>query len=404
MAQPKPSRVAMRIYYWIRSWHSRLVALFLLGRIRSGTSSSSSSTSDTYFFVMGLVALLVLLVGGLAVAVGVGSAVIWLYKHSQCYSREAGVTWHEGAAHSMRRPCPAVNYETLPTTTSEANSSHKPHICMTTLSDGGAQTSWWDAMVSGCRNFNDVAPLTWPNQQRYAQRHGYTAQENSHLLDPSRPPAWSKIRAAQHMLDLPAASSTATATQQKQYKCDWVLWLDADVVIMNSSIALESLIPADPNIHMVVTSDRRFTANSGVWLLRNNDWSRQFLSDWWNMKTWVRQKGLSLSGDNDAFGHLVRQRLQLDERTWTAATAAAAASTNAHIRMPARCNMNSFGAFVTDPALSDPAIFNSLNDEMDEKPEWYQSELFYHAGDFIAHASGIDQKGIGVEFLLQRAT
>jgi len=218
------------------------------------------------------------------------------------------------------------------------------------------------------------------------------------------------------MLDLVVPSVKQSSTtiqhqqQRQQYLCDWVLWLDADVVIMNSSVALESLLPVDPNIHMVVTSDRRFTANSGVWLLRNSDWSRQFLNDWWNMKAWVRQKGLSLSGDNDAFGHLVRQRLQLAERTWTAAAAAEAASNHAHIRMPARCNMNSFGVFVTDPALSDPAAFrsnlngNNNNNNKNENPEWYQSDLFYHAGDFIAHASGIDQKAIGVEFLLQRAT
>ena len=162
-----------------------------------------------------------------------------------------------------------------------------------------------------------------------------------------------------------------------------------------------------PNkVHLVVTSDRRFTANSGVWLLRNSEWSRQFLDDWWNMKSWVRSKGLCLSGDNDAFGHLVRQRLHLDEKTWTAAQASDAAA-QGPIRMPARCNMNSFGVFVTDPALSVAANADSsapLEFAAKGPPEWYQSDQFYHAGDFIAHASGIDQKGVGVEFLLQRAT
>ena len=248
--------------------------------------------------------------------------------------------------------------------------------------------------MASCRNFNDVAALTWPNHQRYAQRHGYTARENSALLDPSRPPAWSKIRAVESMLDL----------QQQQQQCDWILWLDADVVIMNSTIPLETLIPTDPNVHLIVTADRRFTANSGVWLLRNSDWSRQFLRDWWNSRSYVRRKGLSLSGDNDAFGHLVRQRLHLDEATWTAAQAADAARNDPHLRMPARCNLNSFGVFVSQESpqqqrLSDPIAVRNAKD----KPEWFESELFYHAGDFMAHASGMDQKTRGVQLLLQRA-
>ena len=271
--------------------------------------------------------------------------------------------------------------------------------------------------MASCRDFHSVATRTWPNQQRYAQRHGYTARENSALLDPSRPPAWSKIRAVQFMLDLvvvvpvlesssnepdSASASGRNAAAQRHYHCDWVLWLDADVVIMNSSIPLESLIPVDPNIHLIVTADRRFTANSGVWLLRNSAWSRQFLQDWWELRSYVRPKGLSLSGDNDAFGHLVRQRLQLPEESWTAVQAADAAQIDPHIRMPARCNLNSFGVFVTNIQESDPVI--PMDKSEKKLPEWYQSDLFYHAGDFIAHASGIDQKSLGVELLLQRAT
>lgn len=357
-----------------------------------------------------MILLLCWLLGGMLWSVG--RNVVWLYKHAQCYSREAGVTWHEGAAHVMTRICPRVNYETILTSTSTAiNTNSKPRVCMTTLSDGGVSVdddnnnkSWWARFMARCRDFDTVAARTWPNQQRYAQRHDYTARENSALLDPTRPPAWSKIRAVQSMLNL--ADPEKTQSQgEPHYHCDWVLWLDADVVIMNSSIPLESFIPVDPNIHLIVTADRRFTANSGVWLLRNSAWSRQFLQDWWELRSYVRPKGLSLSGDNDAFGHLIRQRLHLPEHDWTASQAADAAKVDPHIRMPARCNLNSFGVYVTNVLLSDPAtVMKGEGGTPEKRPEWYESDLFYHAGDFIAHASGIDQKSLGVEFLLQRAT
>jgi hypothetical protein len=172
------------------------------------------------------------------------------------------------------------------------------------------------------------------------------------------------------------------------------MWLDADVVIMNSSVKIDSLLPSsEQEIDLVVTTDRRFTANSGAWIIRNSPWGREFLNEWWEMRQFVRPKGLSLSGDNDAFGHMVRKRVGLTKYPTEEEFQQAAAAKTSRIRMPARCNFNSFGVFLSkDVDLS-----------KDPKPEWYLSDKFYHDGDFIAHASGIDQKNVGVKLLLQRA-
>jgi len=180
---------------------------------------------------------------------------------------------------------------------------------------------------------------------------------------------------------------------------------------MNSSIRLESIIPSpsqgrsriaagsnnndatatttttttdddDVGIDLVVTHDRKFTANSGAWLIRNSQWSIQFLDDWWNMKTWIRRSGLSLSGDNAAFGHLIDQHIAkagavtAQNKGGVPATTASTDNNgtgsraeevkgqlrgnsivsssdrqlsqhqHGHIIMPARCNFNSFGNFV----------------------------------------------------------
>lgn len=325
-------------------------------------ASIASSYKDLVIFILAIICFIFVCVGTFAI--------IWFYQHTECFVREAVTTWRDGQAHSMKRVCPNVPYTTIDL---EGALGDPSRICLTTLKDTGHTKV--SSRFMRCRNFDAVD--TFPNHEAYAKKHGYTIVDNSPLLDQSRPPAWSKILAVQAMM--------------KNYNCHWVMWLDADVVIMNSSIKLESIIPQEKHIDLLVTTDRKFTANSGSWIIRNSPWGHQFLTEWWGMKKFVRAKGLSLSGDNDAFGHLVRKRVGLTKYPSEEEFQQVAA--RSHIRMPARCNFNSFGVFLSkDVDLS-----------KDPKPEWYLSDKFYHDGDFIAHASGIDKKDVGVKLLLHRA-
>jgi galactosyl transferase GMA12/MNN10 family len=368
----------------------------------------------------------------------IGYTSLWIFRHSQCYSREAGVIWKESPIHDIYRPCPRnLGYQTLADASLESssinnNKRRRRRICMTTLTDKKkSSSSPWQRWLR-CRDFDQVSTLTWPNHVHYAQLHNYTIFEASDLMDTSRPPAWSKILAVLHLLDQKQVESktkttnsirrgnrnnAAAATGETTNACDWVLWLDADVVIMNSSIALESILPAeqqaggataaldsshvndrDENIDLIVTMDRRFTANSGVWLIRNSNYSKHFLQTWWNMRTWVREPGLSLSGDNAAFGHLIEQELNQQQHHH---------QQQQHVVMIPRCIMNSFGAFVTEAELEQLNKNNATRLQQQgqqQHDDFIYSPNFYHAGDFIAHASGIDQKAAGVQMLLNRAT
>lgn len=302
-----------------------------------------------------LAVLAVLLVATIAL---IAYVVFWIYHHGQCYRREAGIVWQEGPAHFMKRTCPAPPYATL----ADTAGSQSPRICLTSLTDTQSP-SWWQRLVR-CRDFDALPALTFPTFRRYADRHGYRFVDASGWMDPSRPPAWSKILAVQRLLN---------------DQCDWVFWLDADTMIMNSSIALETILPADPIIDLVAVYDRKFTVNSGSWLLRQSEWSRAFLQTWWDQTAWVRRSGFSLSGDNAAFGHLVDGAL-------------ADAAQAAHVARPARCLFNSFGVFVEEQPMAP------------EQEEWYQSVDFYHQGDFIVHASGLDQKAAVLALMAERAT
>ena len=268
--------------------------------------------------------------------------------------------WINAPITYMERPCPEPPYQTLTkTTTSNAR------ICMTTLTDSKSP-SLLQRFVRW-RNFDGILELTWKNKLDYATKHGYHIFDASHLVDTSRPPAWTKIRAVQALL----------APQQN---CDWVLWTDADTIIMNSDIAIESFLPSDNTHDLLVGSDNGGGYNSGVFLFRNTEWTRQFLDDWWNMNDYVRPPGFSLSGDNNALKALLRELPQFHQ----------------HVLSPARCTFNSFAKFLT---------LSESKTAMDQLPaqDWYLSENYYHKGDFIAHTPGYDNKAETLRLLLQEA-
>jgi hypothetical protein len=313
------------------------------------------------------------------ILVGGRPLVIWMYQHSECTSRELGIVWEEGVAHTMHRTCPPPLYELMQSTVQQ-------NICITTLTDSKSPSVLQRRLR--CRDFDAVRRQTWPGRQAYADKHGYRLVDASELIDTSRPPAWSKIGAVQYLFGWDSSSTRAKAASLSSVgaddaPCDWVFWMDADTVIMNSSIRLESLLPDSISIDLIATYDRRFFVNSGAWLMRRSAWSKQFLQDWWNSNGWVRRPGLSLSGDNAAFGDLVQRRL-------------ASSDDRPHIAIAPRCNFNSFGAF-----LPRGVVYEQTKEWL-EQQEWYLSENFYHAGDFVAHASGIDQKEAGIALLLER--
>jgi hypothetical protein len=64
---------------------------------------------------------------------------------------------------------------------------------------------------------------------------------------------------------------------------EWLLWLDCDSLIMNSEVALETLLwsalsaAEDPdNVHLIISEDGAMI-NTGVMFIRNHEWSKQFL-------------------------------------------------------------------------------------------------------------------------------
>ena len=68
---------------------------------------------------------------------------------------------------------------------------------------------------------------------------------------------------------------------------EWVVWMDADLIITDMRYSMEDIIHThahDDDTHIVISSERHAAsgvANTGCFLIRNSQWSRDFLASWW---------------------------------------------------------------------------------------------------------------------------
>lgn len=143
-----------------------------------------------------------------------------------------------------------------------------------------------------------AARLTGENKRDYAKKHGYSfvgrSAEFAQQTYKLRKTVWGKFDAIEKVLP----------------HYDWIFWLDMDTVIMNYSITVEKLI--DQFIekaggqeqfdkkHLIVArpvNDKMI--NAGVFIMRNSEWSRDFLR--------LTQKRRDLY-----LGHMYEQRAMWD--------------------------------------------------------------------------------------------
>lgn len=100
------------------------------------------------------------------------------------------------------------------------------------------------------------------NKRAYCQQHGYDFICCEDSLDPFRPIPWSKI-----LLVLNTMENAA-------YR--WIVWMDADTIIMNLDIPLEYFI--EDKYNFIIAKDiQKSLVNSGVFFIKNCEWSQEFM-------------------------------------------------------------------------------------------------------------------------------
>lgn len=128
--------------------------------------------------------------------------------------------------------------------------------------------------------------LTWPHNKRYADKHGYEficrIQPPSDWMSDKakRHPTWDKVELLIALLhdvlrgdELHCAASTTH-----------LLWIDADAVVVNQEVDIESLWAGLPSgIELLVGEDVSPTClvNAGVLCVRVSDWSLKLWTDIW---------------------------------------------------------------------------------------------------------------------------
>lgn len=146
-----------------------------------------------------------------------------------------------------RRLDPVVAHQTNGASASNghAHGAASAGITLVTLND--------DAMAS-------VARITTGRLREYANRHRYPLLHYERVLDSSRPASWNKLLAVRHAL--------------MSRQSEWVLWLDADAIVMNLDFPATRLI--DGQADLICASDHN-GLNMGIFLMRHCDWSLRFL-------------------------------------------------------------------------------------------------------------------------------
>jgi hypothetical protein len=112
-----------------------------------------------------------------------------------------------------------------------------------------------------------VLDLTLSTFRPYAEQHGYDLIIGSGD-DAGRGPAWAKIVLLRRLLA----------------SYDEVLWMDSDILILDSSLDLADAVPEDCFQGLVeqIISDEERAINTGVWFVRSGDQAEAFLSATWD--------------------------------------------------------------------------------------------------------------------------
>lgn len=139
------------------------------------------------------------------------------------------------------------------------------------------------------------------NRARYCHQHNYKLLDANHIIDRSRPPAWSKLLAMEHYL--------------KRNYFDYLFYLDMDAIIMNKEITIETFIAASHRKFDILLTEDANGMNTGAMIVRNSPWTLWFLRTAWEQsqlttQNTVQGKHLPFRWEQRAFHYMT------DSPTW----------------------------------------------------------------------------------------
>lgn len=113
--------------------------------------------------------------------------------------------------------------------------------------------------------YKERVKWTTVNKKNYCKRHGYDFIEDETIWNKSKPIPWSKILLLLKYLE----------------RYDYIVWIDADILIMNMDTKIETFIQRYPEYDQITGSDWKMQ-NTGVWIIKNTMFSKLFLQEVWD--------------------------------------------------------------------------------------------------------------------------
>ena len=213
----------------------------------------------------------------------------------------------------------------------------------------------------------DVVFVATVNKRRYAELHGYSfIVADREIVDHAgtRPAAWAKFSLLLKYLP----------------EYHYVMWMDTDALFMNPVVRIEQVVDT---VHDVFVSTDHNDVNSGVFIVRNTEWSRWFLREC-DAQTWlVDMEGAPFAYEQRALHYMYNTEIMRDflenHRPQPLQPFERADEVRHHTRIlpPCALNSNPCEEFKSAVFLWRARPLGSLLCGNE-----------YHAGDFIVHVAG----------------
>jgi hypothetical protein len=108
--------------------------------------------------------------------------------------------------------------------------------------------------------YKSITKWSRQNKINYCNKYGYDFIEDETIYNPDKPIPWSKIPLILKYID----------------RYDYIVWIDADILIMNLDIKIEYYIDKYP--HDFVCGSDWIMPNTGFMIIKNTDFCKVFIS------------------------------------------------------------------------------------------------------------------------------
>ena len=133
-------------------------------------------------------------------------------------------------------------------------------------------------------NIKDYSLHSIKNMKKYCSEHGLSLYIfNEKLSNEIEHGCWNKIPAILYLMN--------------HTKHEYIIWMDIDAVFNRLDLSFDKYIENYKNKDMIVCrdiKDRKYKFNSGVMIIKNNEWSKKIFEDTWNTEI---KHGYNNTGD-----------------------------------------------------------------------------------------------------------